>query len=83
VLSADEVVQFLGAVPSLKSRAALTTAYMFGFRASEAAGLRIEDIDSVRGVIHVLGTWCYLSVRAGTKGKMVAGEGLEPPTPGL
>jgi integrase len=56
VLSADEVVQFLGAVPSLKSRAALTTAYAAGFRASEAAGQRIEDIDSARGVIHVLGT---------------------------
>src|SRR6195256_6444749 len=53
VLSADEVVQFLEAVSSLKSRAALTTAYAAGLRASEAAGLRIEDIDSARGVIQV------------------------------
>jgi integrase/recombinase XerD len=52
VLSADEVVQFLEAVCSLKSRAALTTAYAAGLRASEVAGLRIEDIDSARGVIH-------------------------------
>ena len=44
VLSADEVVQFLEAVSSLKSRAALTTAYAAGLRASEVAGLRIEDI---------------------------------------
>jgi hypothetical protein len=34
VLSADEVVRFLEAVPSLKSRAALTTAYAAGLRAS-------------------------------------------------
>jgi integrase/recombinase XerD len=53
VLSADEVVQFLEAVSSLKSRAALTTAYAAGLRASEVAGLRIEDIDSARGVIEV------------------------------
>src|ERR1700738_5653595 len=51
VLSADEVVQFLEAVSSLKSRAALTTAYAAGLRASEVAGLRIEDIDSARGVL--------------------------------
>ena len=37
VLGADEVVRFLEAVPSLKSRAALTTAYAAGLRASEAA----------------------------------------------
>ncbi|MEH2562380.1 integrase [Bradyrhizobium sp. AZCC 2289] len=53
VLNADEVVQFLEAVSSLKSRAALTTAYAAGLRASEVAGLRIEDIDSARGVIQV------------------------------
>ena len=53
VLSADEVVQFLEAVSSLKSRAALTTAYAAGLRASKVAGLRIEDIDSARGVIQV------------------------------
>ena len=41
VLSADEVVQFLEAVSSLKSRAALTTAYAAGLRASEVAGLGV------------------------------------------
>ena len=35
VLSADEVVRFLEAVPSLKSRTALTTAYAAGLRVSE------------------------------------------------
>jgi integrase/recombinase XerD len=53
VLSADEVVQFLESVSSLKSRAALTTAYAAGLRASEVAGLRVPDIDSARGVIMV------------------------------
>jgi integrase/recombinase XerD len=53
VLSADEVVQFLEAVSSLKSRAALTTAYAAGLRTSEVAGLRVKDVDSGRGVILV------------------------------
>jgi len=53
VLSADEVVLFLESVSSLKSRAALTTAYAAGLRASEVAGLRVADIDSARGVILV------------------------------
>ena len=53
VLSADEVVLFLESVSSLKSRAALTTAYAAGLRASEVAGLRVADIDSTRGVILV------------------------------
>jgi integrase len=52
-LSADEVVRFLESVSSLKSRAALTTAYAAGLRASEVAGLRVADIDSKRGVILV------------------------------
>ena len=53
VLSADEIVRFLEAVSSLKCRAALTTAYAAGLRASEVAGIRVADIDSARGVIIV------------------------------
>src|SRR5271167_303395 len=53
VLNADEVVRFLEAVPSLKTRAALTTAYAAGLRASEAVGLKVADIDSGRMVIRV------------------------------
>lgn len=53
VLSADEVVRFLEAVPSLKSRTALTTAYATGLRASEVVGLKVADIDSRRKVIRV------------------------------
>lgn len=53
VLSADEVVRFLEAVPSLKTRAALTTAYAAGLRASEAVGIKLADVDSGRMVIRV------------------------------
>ncbi|ASG19553.1 site-specific integrase [Nitrospirillum viridazoti] len=53
VLSADEVVRFLEAVPSLKSRTALTTAYAAGLRASEAVSLKVGDIDGGRMVIRV------------------------------
>jgi integrase/recombinase XerD len=53
VLSADEVVRFLEAVPSLKARTALTTAYAAGLRVSEVTGLRTRDIDSGRMLIHV------------------------------
>ena len=53
VLSADEVVQFLEAVPSLKTRAALTAAYAAGLRASEAVNLKVRDIDSGRMLIRV------------------------------
>ena len=44
VLSADEVVRLLEAVPSLKARAALTTAYAAGLRVSEVTGLKVADI---------------------------------------
>lgn len=53
VLSADEVVRFLEAIPSLKSRTALTTVYAAGLRVSEVVLLKIADIDSSRMVIRV------------------------------
>jgi integrase/recombinase XerD len=53
ILSADEVVRFLEAVPSLKARTALTTAYAAGLRASEAVSLKLADIDSDRMLIQV------------------------------
>jgi len=53
ILSADEVVRFLEAVPSLKTRVALTTAYAAGLRASEAVSLQVVDIDSDRMVLQV------------------------------
>ncbi len=53
VLSADEVVRFLEAISSLKSRIALTTVYATGLRVSEVVLLKIGDIDSHRKVIRV------------------------------
>jgi integrase/recombinase XerD len=53
VLGADEVVRFLEAVASLKSRAALTCAYAAGMRVSEVVRLKVADIDSARMVIRV------------------------------
>ena len=53
VLSADEVVRFLEAVSSLKSRAALTTAYAAGLRASEVAG--VVGVVEVRNAIDAPG----------------------------
>ena len=53
VLNADEVVRFLEAVASLKTRTALTTAYAAGLRVSETVGLKVCDIDSGRMVIRV------------------------------
>ena len=53
VLSADEVVRFLEAIPSLKSRTALTTVYAAGLRVSEVVLLKVADIDSQRMVIRV------------------------------
>ncbi len=50
---ADEVVRFLEAVASLKTRTALTTAYAAGLRASEAVGLKLGDVDCGRMVIRV------------------------------
>ncbi len=53
VLSADEIVQFLEAVPGLRNRAALTTAYGAGLRVGEVSRLKLTDIDSGRKVIRV------------------------------
>ncbi|HEX3220090.1 MAG TPA: site-specific integrase [Candidatus Limnocylindria bacterium] len=53
VLSADEIVQFLEAVPGLRNRAALTTAYGAGLRVGEVSRLKLTDIDSGRKVIRI------------------------------
>jgi integrase len=49
----DEVVRFLEAVPTLKARAALTTVYAAGLRASEAPSIKVADTDSSRMVVSV------------------------------
>jgi site-specific recombinase XerD len=49
----EEIIRFLGSVPNIKHRAALTTCYAAGLRVSEAVALKVEDIDSSRMLIHV------------------------------
>jgi integrase/recombinase XerD len=53
ILSADEILRFLAAVPSLKHRTALMTAYAAGLRVSEVVHLKITDIDSSRMLIRI------------------------------
>jgi site-specific recombinase XerD len=55
VLSPEEVVRFLNAIPDFKHRTILTTCYAAGLRLSEALHLKVTDIDSQRMVIHVAG----------------------------
>lgn len=53
VLSQQEIKQLLDAAVSLKYKAALSTAYGAGLRASEVTHLKVTDIDSQRMLIHV------------------------------
>lgn len=53
VLSRDEVLRFLKAVPDLKMRTIFITIYAAGLRVSEAVALTADSIDSARMVIHV------------------------------
>jgi hypothetical protein len=53
VLSGEEVVRFLEAVPSLRNRVALTTAYGAGLRVGEVARLKAGAIDSSRMLIRI------------------------------
>ena len=55
VLSPEEVVRFLAAIPDLKHRTILTTCYAAGLRLSEVLHLTVADIDSHRMVMHVAG----------------------------
>jgi len=53
VLTRDEVVRFLKAVPDLNKRTLFITIYAAGLRVSEMVALRARDIDSKRMVICV------------------------------
>ena len=53
ILSHEEVARILTAPTHLKSRALLMTIYAAGLRRSEAARLRVRDIDSARMTITV------------------------------
>lgn len=54
VLSFDEVHRFFAAIPSFKHRTLLMLAYAAGLRLSEAARVRVSDIDSERMVLRVV-----------------------------
>jgi integrase/recombinase XerD len=53
VLSVEEVGRLLGAAPGIKYMAILGAAYGAGLRVSEAAALKVDDIDSTRMLIRV------------------------------
>ncbi len=53
VLSQEEVVRLIEAVPQIVHRMALLTAYAAGLRITETVALRAEHIDSARMLIHV------------------------------
>jgi integrase/recombinase XerD len=53
VLSSDEIVRFLEAVPGLRNRVALTTAYGAGLRVGEVTHLEPAAIDSSRMLIRI------------------------------
>ncbi len=53
VLSSEEIVRFLEAVPGLRNRVALTTAYGAGLRVGEVARLETTAIDSSRMLIRI------------------------------
>jgi site-specific recombinase XerD len=53
ILSPEEVLQLLAAVPSLKDRTILTTIYAAGPRLSEAIHLKLGHIDSKRMVMRI------------------------------
>ena len=53
VPTAEEVLRILEATSSLYYRTLFTTAYAAGLRGEEVCHLRVEDIDSAAGVLHV------------------------------
>jgi site-specific recombinase XerD len=53
ILTRDQVVRFLKAVPGLEMRTLFITSYSAGLRVSEAVALTARDIDSANMVIHV------------------------------
>lgn len=55
VLSESEVYRIIECIDNLKHRAIIILIYSAGLRISEAAQLKIEDIDSSRKLIHIKG----------------------------
>ena len=73
ICTREQILRFLSSVPNIKHRAVLTTCYAGGLRVSEAARLRVADVDSSRMFIHV-----RQGKRGSSRGRTIAiGEGLE------
>jgi len=53
VLSRQEVIDLLSCIRLLRYRVCLTTIYSCGLRLSEGTHIKVEDIDSARGFIHI------------------------------
>lgn len=53
VLAEEEVVELIRSTSNLKHKAMLMACYSAGLRVSELTGLRIEDIDSKRMMMHI------------------------------
>ena len=53
ILSPEEVRQILGCLRLPRYKVCLKTIYSCGLRLPEGINLRVADIDSARGVIHV------------------------------
>lgn len=53
VLSKDEVFKIIEAIDNLKHKALIMLIYSGGLRVSEAAKLKIEDVDSKRNLIYI------------------------------
>jgi site-specific recombinase XerD len=53
ILHREEVERFLAAVPGLRNRVALATAYAAGLRVGEVAQLKVGSIDSAGMLLHV------------------------------
>lgn len=55
ILSQEEVRRILGCLGRAHYRVCLSTIYACGLRLQEGVSLRVEDIDSSRGLLHVRG----------------------------
>jgi site-specific recombinase XerD len=53
ILSVEEVDRVMGALDKFRYRTCLFTIYSMGLRLSEGIGLKVSDIDSARGFVHV------------------------------
>jgi integrase/recombinase XerD len=53
IINHEELERFLAAVPKLRNRVALATAYAAGLRIGEVVRLKIASIDSARMLLHI------------------------------